>query len=176
MRCDHDSPSIILSLYRIYFDEIVNTHIGLFLLILLLPSLVLAADAEEKFFRIERSKQTDMGLRITSIGGFGLQGRKVGHLDLSYIESVSDGDGLALDLGGGVSFHAGVTFFLGVGFLLGYNWDNSDFIGAYYPEAGVFAQITKTFGVVVTGKRYFNLYNNTEDENVVMFGLLFGGR
>ena len=154
----------------------VNTNVGLFLLILLLPSFVLGADVEENYLRIERSQQTDMGLRVTSVGGFGLNRERVGHVALSYIESVGDGDGLALDLGGGVSFHAGVTFFLGVGLLLGYNWDNNDFIGAYYPEAGVVAQITKTFGVVVTGKRYFNLYNGADDENVVIFGLLFGGR
>ena len=81
---------------------------------------------------------------------------------------------MALDLGGGVSYSAGATFFLGIGFLLGYNFDDRDPIGAYYPQAGVIIQITKTFGITATGRRYSDLYRNIEDENIVMFGLLFG--
>ena len=100
----------------------------------------------------------------------------VGHLSLSYVESVEHGDTLALDLGGGVSFDAGVTFFFGLGFLLGYNFDDHDPIGAYYPQAGAIVQITKTFGVIATGRRYSNLFSSIEDENIIMFGLLFGGQ
>ncbi|HGX91758.1 MAG TPA: hypothetical protein ENK35_00415 [Candidatus Tenderia sp.] len=155
----------------------VNRSIGLLVLVLLFPGSVWAAEAEETFLRIERSKQTEeMGLRVTSLGVFGTNKGKIGHMDLSYIESADNGDGLALDFGAGVSFRAGATFFLGAGFLLGYNSDNSDFISAYYPQVGVVAHLTKTFALMVTGKRYYALYDNSEDENIVTFGLLFGSR
>lgn len=157
--------------------KIANMHTCSFLLAFCFPSIVWATDAEEIFLRIERSKQTDdMDLRVTSLGVFGMNKGMIGHVELSYIESIGNGDGLALDFGGGVSFRAGVTFFLGAGFLLGYNGDNSDVISAYYPEAGIVLPITKTFSLVATGKRYYKLYGNSEDEDVVMFGLLFGSR
>ncbi len=151
----------------------MNIHIGLCLIVCLLPDLVLGENAKEEFFRIERSKKNNVDLRISSVGGFGLNKGTVGHIDLSYIESVDNGDALVLDLGGGVSVRAGVTFFLGMGFSLGYNWDNSDYISAYYPEIGMVAQLTKTFGVIATGRRYSNLYHSADDENIVMLGLLF---
>ncbi len=154
--------------------KIARIPAGLLLLVLMLSAMAVAA--EEEFLRLERSKQTDLDLRTTSIGAFGVQGDKVGHLDLSYIESMGNGDAVALDVGGGVSFGRDVRFFLGVGFLLGYNWDNSDLLSAYYPEVGVVSALTKSLGVVVTGKRFYSLYNDTEDEDVVMFGLLFGAR
>jgi hypothetical protein len=54
---------------------------------------------------------------------------------------------------------------------LGYNWDKDDYIAAYYPEAGVVIDFTKTFGATVSVKRYFNLYE--EDENIFMLGVVF---
>lgn len=155
--------------------KITNVCVGLFLLILLLPGWLLAAEVGDDYLQIERSKQTDMGLRTTLIGGIGFKNKMVGHGGLSYIESVDNGDALALDIGAGAAFHAGVTFFVGGGFLLGYNWDNSDYIGAYYPEVGVVARVSGVFGMMVTGKRYYNLYDGAEDENVLMLSLLFGG-
>ena len=146
----------------------------MYLFAFLVPSVVLAADTEESFFLIETNKQTDLDIKITSVGAFGLNNGRVGHLNLSYIESAGDGNTLALDLGGGVAYHAGLTYFFSVGFLLGYNRDNSDYIAAYYPEIGVVAQIAKTFGLIATGRKYSNLYSSIEDENIVMFGLLFG--
>ena len=67
-----------------------------------------------------------------------------------------------------------LTIFIGVGLLIGYNWDKGAFIGAYYPEAGIAANITKSVGVAISSKRYFNLYDRTED--VIMFGVMFSGR
>lgn len=54
---------------------------------------------------------------------------------------------------------------------LGYNWDKDDYIAAYFPEVGIVMDFTKTFGITVSGKRYFNLYE--EDEDIVMLGLVF---
>ena len=125
----------------------MNRHISSYLFILLLlPSLAICADIEDDFFYIERSEKNDLDIQITSIGGFGMNKGTVGHLNLSYIESVEHGDTLALDLGGGASFDAGATIFLGISFLLGYNFDDHDPIGAYYPQIGAVIQITKTFG------------------------------
>ncbi|MCF6256123.1 MAG: hypothetical protein L3K25_07450 [Gammaproteobacteria bacterium] len=141
-----------------------------FLLLVFVPSFTFGANAGENFLRIEKSTQSDADLRITSIGGFGFSDGKIGHVDLSYIKSVNEGDGLAMDAGAAYAFNAGATFFVGGGFLLGYNWDKNGIIGAFYPEAGVAVNITKSFGVTLSTKRYFNLYDNTED--VIMFGLI----
>ena len=75
----------------------MKVTLDLFLLIFLVPNLVLGANTGETFLRIERNKQTETDLRVTSIGGFGLRGGQVGHADLSYIESANDGDGLAME-------------------------------------------------------------------------------
>ncbi len=152
----------------------VNAWFALGLFLILLPGLVLGEDGGVSFLAIERSEQNDLDLQITSIGGFEVNNGKAGHMKLSYLESKTNGDALALELGGGVSFQAGVTFFAGIGFTLGYNWDNNDLIGAYYPEIGMVAHLTKTFGIIATGKRYSSLYSSVEDENIVMFGFLFG--
>ncbi len=155
------------------------TKISSLTLIFLFIGLMLGREAEadtgQEFFHMERSIETDKDLQLTSIGGFGLADGVVGHADLSYIESVGDGDGLAIDMGAGISYRMGATFFLGAGVLFGYNWDSNDYIRAYYPEAGIVIQITDSFALTLTGKRYYNLASTNDDENVVMFGLLFGG-
>lgn len=151
----------------------MNISVFFILFVLLFSSAVFAGN--DNALRIERSKDTDVDLRITSLGVFGLSGGSVGHIDLAYIESEGDGNGLALDLGGGVAYEMGGTFFMGIGVALGYNWDDRGFIGAYYPEVGVVYQLTKGFGLVATGKRYYNLYDSLEDEKIIMFGLLFSG-
>ena len=51
------------------------------------------------------------------------------------------------------------------------NWDKDDYIAAYFPEVGIVMDFTKTFGITVSGKRYFNLYE--EGEDIVMLGLEF---
>ncbi|MCF6336698.1 MAG: hypothetical protein L3J84_01920 [Gammaproteobacteria bacterium] len=142
-----------------------------FLITFFSPGLTFGANAGENFLRIEKSTQSNADLRIISIGGFGFDDGKIGHVDLSYIKSVNEGDSLAMDAGAAYAYNAGATFFVGGGFLLGYNWDKNGVIGAFYPEAGVVINITKSAGVILSTKRYFNLYDNTED--VIMFGLLF---
>jgi len=161
-----------LTRFWIYdMPTIMKTGSYFFLLLLFAPGFTFGANTGENFLRIEKSTQSDTDLRITSIGGFGFSDGKVGHVDLSYIKSVNEGDGLAMDAGAAYAFNAGAIFFVGGGFLLGYNWDKNGAIGAFYPEAGVAVNITKLIGVTLSTKRYFNLYDNTE--NVIMFGLLF---
>ncbi len=146
----------------------------LLLSILLLPDPLFAQDAQGNFLRVERNRQTETDLRITSIGGFGVAGGKIGHVDLSYIESVDDGNSLVLDVGADVAFTAGADFFVGGGFLLGYNVDRNSVVSAYYPELGLAIKVTRQMGVTVTAKRYYNLYDRTED--AVMVGILLSER
>lgn len=135
-----------------------------------------SANTEDVYLRLERSQDSELDLRITSMGGFGINVGKIGHIDISHIESSANGDALVLDLGADLSFKAGVTFFFGVGIMLGYNWDSSSYISAYYPEVGVITSLSRTLGIVVTKKRFYNLYDNIEGEDVIMFGLLISDR
>ncbi|MCW8852214.1 MAG: hypothetical protein OQK44_06065, partial [Gammaproteobacteria bacterium] len=63
------------------------------------------------------------------------------------------------------------SLYLLVGVSLGYNWDQDDYITAYFPEVGMVIDFTKTFGITASGKRYFNLYDG--NENILMLGLVF---
>ncbi|PCJ34625.1 MAG: hypothetical protein COA99_14480 [Moraxellaceae bacterium] len=153
------------------------TKFSSFVLTVLLAGWLSSADAlaGSDYMHVERS-QDDSDLRITSIGAFGLSKDTIGHVDLSYIESVGDGEALAIDLGAGISKTLGATFFIGVGVLLGYNWDESDSLSAYYSEAGVFIPIIgDSFGLTVTEKRYYELASPNDNESIIMFGLLFSG-
>jgi hypothetical protein len=95
----------------------------------------------------------------------------VSAIKLSYLGSDVNGDGSTLDLGGGYAFNGRASLYFLVGASLGYNWDEDDYIAAYFPEVGIVMDFTDTFGVTVSGKRYFNLYE--EDENFIMLGLVF---
>ena len=143
------------------------------LLILFLPTGVTASDESEKtYFHIQKdiSSESD-DLEVISIGVLGLKNYQVGHVDLSSLKSVNNGNAVTLDFGGGFAFNWDVSLFIGIGFSLGYNTDNDDTIAAYYPEAGVIWDITKKFGISVSAKRYYNLYEDNED--IVMMGLVF---
>ena len=138
-------------------------------------SCVSAATAPDKYyFAIEHNISSDNNdLDITSVGMLSLKGNMAGYAKLSYLESGINGTGSTLDLGGGYSFNNDVSLYLLLGVSLGYNWDKDDYIAAYFPEVGIVMDITKTFGITVSGKRYFNLYE--EDEDIVMLGLVFRG-
>ncbi len=143
------------------------------LLFISLHSDVTAAAVDDKYYLIlEHNKSTDKNdLDITSIGMLSLKDNKAGYVKLSHMKSESNGNGTTLDLGGGYAFNGGISFYLMLGVALGYNWDNDDYIAAYFPEVGIVLDISKTFGITVSGKRYYNLYE--KDEDVVMLGLVF---
>lgn len=136
-------------------------------------SSVSAIAAPNKYYlAIEHNIASDKNdLDITSVGMLSLKGNIVSSLKLSYLESGINGTGSTLDLGGGYAFNGGVSLYLLLGASLGYNWDHEDYIAAYFPEIGIVMDFTKTFGITVSGKRYFNLYE--EDEDIVMLGLVF---
>ncbi len=140
-------------------------------LIGLFPGLLLAQKPSEvAFARVERSVEIDDGLRITSLGGFGISEGKVGHLDLVYVESNGRGNTLGVELGGGLAFRAGVTLYVGVGALVGYD-SKDDLVGTLYPELGAALHFTRTLGLIATGKLYANLKGDSEE--VLLLGLLW---
>lgn len=136
-------------------------------------SSVSATEVPDKhYLAIEHNLSSDKNdLDITSVGMLSLKENIVSSIKLSYLESGINGKGSTLDLGGGYSFNGDVSLYLLLGVSLGYNWDKDDYIVAYFPEVGIVMDFTKTFGITVSGKRYFNLYE--EDEDIVMLGLVF---
>ena len=127
---------------------------------------------EKNYLRIQHNAPSyNENLSISSLGMLAIQDSLVGMVDLSYLHSGTNGDAVTLDLGAGYAFNWNVSPYLLLGISLGYNWDQEDAITAYFPEAGLVIDFTSTFGVTVSAKRYFNLYE--EDESIVMLGLVF---
>jgi len=150
------------------------TRLAVFLLLsFIMVSEVSAWPLKGKYYlQIERNMSSDNNdLDITSVGMLSLKNNMVGYARLSYLESELNGNGSTLDLGGGYSLNGDISLYILLGVSLGYNWDKDDYITAYFPEVGIVLDITKTFGITVSGKRYFNLYD--ENEDVVMLGLVF---
>lgn len=141
-------------------------------LLLLLPAFAQAQRANEvTFARVETSVLIDDDLRITSLGGFGISDRKVGHFDLVYIEADDgEGDTLGFELGGGLAAEFGATFYLGAGLMLGYDSED-DFVGTFYPQAGAVLRLGQSFGVMASAKYYARLKGDPEE--VVLIGLLY---
>ena len=110
-------------------------------------------------------------LNVTSIGVISFENYMVGHVDLAYLNSDTDGNAVALDLGVGFAFNWYVSPYLSIGASLGYNWDQDKAIAAYFPEAGVVVDFTRTFGMSLSARRYYSLYE--QEENMVMLGLVF---
>ena len=143
---------------------------------LLVSCLLLVGNAQAKpdkpYLRIEQSKPSDENdLTITTIGGLIFKDNMQGHIDLSYLDSDLNGQGATLDLGGGYAFNWNVSLFLGVGISLGYNWDDEGLIATYYPEAGIVVDLTNNFGLTVSARRIYNLYDQETD--VIMLGIVF---
>ncbi len=150
----------------------IKVHLMFLLLIILTPSIAIAEGINKTFLSLERTIQTDTDITITSIGAFGITNEKIGHFNLSFLETNSDGDALALDFGaGGGKITGSATIYLGLGFLLRYNNSKRDFTAAPYPEAGVAFIIKKNYGINFSAKRYFNFYGRAE--NVILLGLLY---
>ena len=150
----------------------VQFAISMLLFFFLLSGVSAGSEPNKNYLRIEQNKTSEKNdLKISSIGALVLIKNMETHIDLSYLKSDIHGNELALDIGSGYAFNWDVSLFLGMGISLGYNREKGDFIGAYYPEAGIVLDITKTFGITVSAKRFYNRYE--EDEDVVMMGLVF---
>lgn len=128
--------------------------------------------SDKYYLQIEHSKSSEeTDLDITSFGVLAFQEAFVGHIKMTHLESELNGNGLTLDFAGGYVFNWDISLYVSFGVALGYNKDNSDYLAAYYPEAGIVADITKTFGITASTKRFHHLYK--ENENIIMFGLVF---
>lgn len=146
--------------------------VALLLSFFMFPGVNAAAAPDKYYLAIEQNKSADNDdLDITSIGMLSLKGNVAGYAKLGHLESAINGKVITLDLAGGYAFNGDVSLYGVLGVSLGYNTDKDDYITAYFPEVGIVMDLTKTFGITVSGKRYFNLYE--EDEDVVMFGLVF---
>jgi hypothetical protein len=151
----------------------MNQFAVLMLLFLSVVSGVSAKQNPEKFYiRIAHNvSSSNDDLSVTSLGGLSLKNNMIGHADLTYLKSDVEGEALVLDLGAGLAFDWHVSPYLSIGASLGYNWDQEEYLAAYFPEAGVIVNFTKAFGVTLSARRYYSLYQ--EDEDVVMLGLVF---
>lgn len=145
---------------------------SLLLSIFMLSCTSVVAAPNKHYLAIEHNISSGKNnIDITSVGMLSLEGNIVSSIKLSHLESNLNGKGLTLDLGGGYAFNGDVSLYVLLGVSLGYNWDQEEYIAAYFPEIGIVMDFTKTFGITVSGKRYFNLYE--EDEDIVMLGLVF---
>lgn len=147
--------------------------IATILLSFVLLSGVTASPQKDKlYFRIGYGATPDTNdLSVSSLGVVSLKNNMIGHADLSYLDSDMDGSALALDFGAGIAYNWYVSPYISVGASLGYNWDSDETIAAYFPEVGIVADITKSFGMSLSARRYYSLYE--EDEDVIMLGLVF---
>jgi hypothetical protein len=133
---------------------------------------ITAEPEQEKFYvRIAHSlSQDDSDLTNTSIGAVALENNMIGYADLTYLDSDKNGKALALEFGAGLAYDWHLSPYLAIGASLGYNWDKEEYIAAYFPEVGMIVNFTRAFGMSLSAKRYYSLYE--EDEDVVMLGLV----
>lgn len=128
--------------------------------------------ADKMYARLAYGASPDtQELSLTSIGVISFENYMVGHVDLGYLDSDTDGKAAVLDLGVGLALSWYVSPYLSIGASLGYNWDKNEAIAAYFPEAGVVVDFSRTFGMSLSARRYYSLYE--QDENLVMLGLVF---
>lgn len=127
---------------------------------------------EKMYARLAHGTTPDtQELNLTSIGVISFENNMVGHVDLGYLDSDADGEAAVLDFGAGLAFSWYVSPYLSIGASLGYNWDKDEAIAAYFPEVGVVVDFSRTFGMSLSARRYYSLYE--QEENMVMLGLVF---
>ncbi len=146
------------------------------MLFLLIPyTLVFGNETENAYLALETNKRSKDGPLLVSIGAFGVGNDKGTHINLVYLEAPNKEKSAALDLGVSVALKRSIfTIYVGGGGLIGYNGSREKLVRGYYPEVGILIDITKKFGLIASGKRYINVFPETED--VVMLGLIFGAR
>lgn len=163
---------MFISLNEGAVDSRVQFVVSMLLFLFLLSDVNARPEPDKAFLRIEQSKSSETNeLKITSIGALVFKKDTMGHGDITQLKSDADGKSLALELGGGYVFNWRASLYLGLGISLGYNSDKDDYIAAYFPQAGIVVDVTKTFGIMVSAKRYHHLYE--EEDTVVMMGLVF---
>jgi hypothetical protein len=155
-----------------------SNHLYIRLVVAVMLSCIFSSDVmadpepDKYYFRIAHSNASDKhDLNITSIGVLSLGNNMIGQVHLTHLASEKNGNALALELGAGVAFNWLVSPYLSLGIALGNNGDTGEKFASYFPEAGIVMDFTNTFGITISGKRYYKLYDEYED--VIMFGLVF---
>lgn len=139
---------------------------------LLLSAATTASASDQSNLRIEKSELSELNDSvIRSIGAFKIEGEKVAHIDLVHTESLSMGNKLALDFGGGYVVSGSISFFIGVGVSLEYSFDIDDFNDKYYAEAGATFDLSRELSITARQLHYF--HQPLEYEEVIMMGILF---
>jgi hypothetical protein len=161
--------------------ELADSHVrhrmfrfAAFIVLSLIINSGIAAEVEqEKFYiRIAHGVSSDSNnLGVTSLGALSLENNMIGHADLTYLDSENDGKAISLEFGAGLAYDWHLSPYLSIGASLGYNWDSEEYLAAWFPEIGLIVNITDRFGVSVSGRRYYSLYQ--EDEDIVSLGLVF---
>ncbi len=173
---------MILNKFTLFFARQINCAISnhsslkFIAVILLAFNSFTAATAspppEKMYARIAYGATPDTReLNLASIGVISLKNNMVGHADLGYLDSDTDGKAAVLDLGAGLAYSWYVSPYLSIGASLGYNWDRDEAIAAYFPEVGVVVDFSSRFGMSLSARRYYSLYE--QEENMVMLGLVF---
>lgn len=173
---------MILNKFTLFFARQINCAISnhsslkFIAVILLAFNSFTAATAspppEKMYARIAYGATPDTReLNLASIGVISFKNNMVGHVDLGYLDSDTDGKAAVLDLGAGLAYSWYVSPYLSIGASLGYNWDRDEAIAAYFPEVGVVVDFSSRFGISLSARRYYSLYE--QDENMVMLGLVF---
>jgi hypothetical protein len=136
------------------------------------PGIAAEAEQEKFYIHIAHGVSSDNNnLGVTSLGALSLENNMIGHADLTYLDSENDGKALSLEFGAGLAYDWHLSPYLSIGASLGYNWDKEEYLAAWFPEIGLIVNITNRFGVSVSGRRYYSLYE--EDEDIVRLGLVF---
>ncbi len=150
----------------------IQITVSILLSFFLLSDVTADPEPDVYYFRIAHNTSSDKNdLNITSLGLVSFKNNMIGHADITYLDSDLNGGALALDFGAGLAFKWYVSPYISLGASLGYNWDNDEFIAAYFPEVGIVVDFTKKFGMSISGKRYYKLYD--EEEDIIMLGIVF---
>jgi hypothetical protein len=150
----------------------IRLMVPVMLFIIFISGATARPEPDKYYLRIAHSIASDNNdLNVTSIGVLSLGSNMIGHVHLTHLASEKNGNSLAMEVGAGAAFNWFVSPYISLGIALGYNGDTSEKVAAYFPEVGIVADFTNTFGITISGKRYYKLYDDHED--VIMFGLVF---
>lgn len=153
-------------------DNLFKSLTSLLFFFLLLSAVTTASALDQSNLRIEKNEPSELNdLVIRSIGAFKFEGDKQAHIDLVHTESLSLGNRLALDFGGGYIVSGSISFFMGVGLLLEYSFDIDDFNDKYYAEVGATFDLSRELSITARQQHFFNQPDDYEE--VIMMGILF---
>jgi len=150
----------------------IQLMVPVMLSFILMPDVTARPEPDKYYFRIAHSTASDKNdMKVTTLGVLSLEKNMIGHVHLTHLASEKNGDAMALEMGAGAAFNWFVSPYLSLGIALGYSGNTNEKVAAYFPEVGIVVDFTNTFGITISGKRYYKLYD--DDEDVIMFGLVF---